>query len=293
METGNQSVVHYDAGPKQLMFGPHGAGQQQAPSPKKLAQRVVNPAPIDSPDMDQKRFVGEVHRLFEQDKQDAGHFESVKDTLNDHANWLKLLKALSYEIQEKVSAVTVQAVDNDTSLKKSIAMTDAELKEKLRLLEMIVTKQGSDVKEMNNRKLDEQLTSGFQALDAKYGQAVAALEGAVRGLREEMPARFTEMAAAVANMGESVTGRLNAVETEVTLQASVSATAPGIDPQAYQAGAAAAPAALAFPQCAVPPQAHTSVPVSATAPYQSPSFPQSGMGMRTGMYHPYWAALLG
>ena len=61
METGNQSVVHYDAGPKQLMFGPHGAGQHQAVSPKKLAQRVVVPAPTDSPDMDQKRLVGEVH----------------------------------------------------------------------------------------------------------------------------------------------------------------------------------------------------------------------------------------
>ena len=71
--------------------------------------------------MDQKRLVNEVHRLFEQDKSDAEHFESIKEQINDHATWLKFLKVLIVDIQQKLTAVTVQAVDNDVALKKSIS----------------------------------------------------------------------------------------------------------------------------------------------------------------------------
>ena len=177
MGIGAHSMMHYDAGPKQLTFGPQGS---HAVSPKKGPRRAVVTAPPDSPDMDQKRLVGEVHRLFEQDKSDAVHFESFRETLNDHANWLKLLKTMIYEIQEKVNGVTMQAVNNDALLKTSIATTDAELKEKLRMLEMIVSKQGTELKEMQGQQLKDQLSSGLQTLDAKYGQSVAALEGAVR-----------------------------------------------------------------------------------------------------------------
>ena len=260
---GTQLAMDHGPGPKQLVFGPHGSGQHQAVSPKKGPQRVVVDAPSDSPSMDQQRLVSEVHRLFEQDKSDAMHFENIKDTLNDHANWLRLLKTLIFEIQEKVTGVTVQAVDNDAYLKKSIATTDAELKEKLRLMEMIITKQGEDIKQTEGQKLGEQLSSGLQTLDAKYGQAMATLEGAVRGLREEMPVRLTEIRTAVAGMEASVMGRLSAVETEVTLQAGATVALSHPGPGVCSTGPVVSNDSAAFPMAF--PHTATPAPPMATA----------------------------
>ena len=294
MEVGTD-VTHYGAGPKQLAFGPTGSGQYNVESPKRAPLRAVVETPATSAEqvkgMTHEKRVSEVHRIFEQGKADAESAAGVKEAVDNHANWLKLFKALIVDIQQKVQAVTSQAVDNDTALKTSIAATDAELKEKLRLLEMIVTEQGEDIKRMKEQKMDERLSSGLQTLDSKYGQSIAVLEAAVRGLREEMPARLTEVSAAMANMGANVTGRLNAVETEIALQADVSTTVPGSAPGAtaafFQAppgfsGSATAPGmapgtAAAFPQCAAagdfaaPMPGHiapTHVPVSATAPSQ-------------------------
>ena len=278
---GTQLAMDHGPGPKQLVFGPHGSGQHQAVSPKKGPQRVVVEAPSDSPSMDQQRLVSEVHRLFEQDKSDAVHFENIKDTLNDHANWLRLLKTLIFEIQEKVTGVTVQAVDNDAYLKKSIATTDAELKEKLRLMEMIITKQGEDIKQTEGQKLGEQLSSGLQTLDAKYGQAVATLEGAVRGLREEMPVRLTEIRTAVASMEASVMGRLSAVETEVTLQAGAAVALSHPGPGVCSTGPVVSNDSAAFPM-AFP---HTATPAPPMATATRPASAGMSVPMGSGQQH--------
>ena len=113
MDVGTQEVVPHGAAPKQLSFGATGTGQYNVASPKRASQRGAVSAPSDSPDMDHKQLVNQVHRLFEQDKADAEHFEQVKDQINDHAAWLKFLKVLIVDIQQKVTAVTVQAVEND------------------------------------------------------------------------------------------------------------------------------------------------------------------------------------
>ena len=53
-----------------------------------------------------------------------------------------------------------------------VAMHDAELKDNLKQFETLVTKQGTEI-----GTIRDTATSGMQALDSKYGQAVATLEG--------------------------------------------------------------------------------------------------------------------
>ena len=270
MDVAVQNVVPHGAAPKQLMFGAMDGGY---PSPKKgPPPRVTVAQPTESPDMPQATLVKEVHRLFEQGKVDAQHFQEISDVFANHCSWINGLRMLILDLQQKVTAVTVQAIDNDTGLKKSIAMQDAELKDNLRKFEEIVTKQGKDLKEVR-----DEATSTVQISDAKYGQAVATLEDAVQGLRAEVPARLTEMQAVVANMGENVVGRLNAVETEVTLQAGAAAATapPGIGAGTMAPGEHRP---LAFPQCATAPlplqhgqstTTSSSAPACATAPHPS------------------------
>ena len=196
MELAVQNVVPHGAAPKQLVFGASDGG---IPSPTKgPPPRVTVAQPTESPDMPQATLVREVHRLFEQGKVDGQHFQDISDVFGNHCSWINGLRVLILDLQQKVTAVTVQAIDNDTGLKRSIAMQDAELKDNLRKFEEIVTKQGKDLKEVR-----DEATSTVQILDAKYGQAIATLEGAVQGLRAEVPARLTEMQALVAKISAS------------------------------------------------------------------------------------------
>ena len=159
-------------------------------------------------------------------KADTQLLAEIKDSIDDHATWINGLGKLIFMLQKAITSITVQAVDNDNDLKKSIASTDATLKENLRQMEMIVTQQGAD-----HRSLSEIVNSGAQAMDAKYGEAMAALEGAVRGLREETPVRLTEVRSAVTAMNETVTRKISAIETAMTMQAGapVASAPPGFD----------------------------------------------------------------
>ena len=261
-----QQLVQYAAsssGPKPRELFGSGSANAAPPSPKRASQRVVVPPPSDSPDMPQQRLVSEVHRLFEQDKADAEHFGAIADEINDHAQWINGLRLLILDLQQKVTAITVQAVDNDSGLKKSIAEHDSTLNEKLFKLESIVTGQGKSIEEVRGQMASgqagvlEQLATGMQQLDAKTGESVVALENAIK---EEMFKQMSETRAVVTGMGDSAGKRFDALETEVTLQA----------------GATSAPAPPGGPQRDTSPLlgAH-SVPSAAAAP---PAFPHTVAG---------------
>ena len=93
-------------------------------------------------------------------------------------------------------------------------MHDAELKDKLKSFETVVAGQGKHLGEVRDNAM-----SGLQAVDSKYGGAVAVLEGVVHSLRDETPVQMADLRSNIVDMGQSVlglNGRLNAVETELT-----------------------------------------------------------------------------
>ena len=88
MEVATHDAMHYGAsGPKQLAFGQSGSDSVISPM-KAPPPRVTVSQPADSPDMDHKRIVGEVHRLFEQGQVDAQHFQEVSNVFENHCSWI-------------------------------------------------------------------------------------------------------------------------------------------------------------------------------------------------------------
>ena len=189
MEVGHEAV-HQGAEPRQLNFGTStpvpGALPHVPKSPMKAPpQRVVIDQPTGVPHMhDQQAVNREVHRMHDQGEIDAQQFKDISVVFENHCGWINGLRALILDLQQKVTAITIQAVDNDKAFKRTSEMHDAELKDNLKAFEMIVTQHGSDIREIR-----ECTTSGMQAVDEKHGQAIAALEGVVQSLREEVSTR--------------------------------------------------------------------------------------------------------
>ena len=81
--------------------------------------------------MSQATLIREVYRLFEQAKSDEEHFKDISKVFENHSTWIRWIRMMVVDVQQKVANITMQAVNNDSSLKNTLAMHDAELKDKL------------------------------------------------------------------------------------------------------------------------------------------------------------------
>ena len=145
--------------------------------------------------MPQARLTQEVHRLFEQAKVDDAHFQDIDGVFENHSTWMRWLRMMIVDLQQKVASITMHAIENDQGLKRSLAMHDAELKDKLKAFEAVVTGQGATIGDVRDAA-----ASGLQGMDSKYGQALSTMEKAVQNIRDEVPVRLTELNANMTDM---------------------------------------------------------------------------------------------
>ena len=103
--------------------------------------------------------------MFEQAKVDDAHFQDISDTFENHSTWVRWLRMMILDLQQKVASITMQAIENDQGLKRTFAMHDAELKDNPRSLEAIVTAQGGSIKDIADNN-----ASGLRTMDSKYGE---------------------------------------------------------------------------------------------------------------------------
>ena len=108
-----------------------------SPSPQCAKRREVVTDPGPTPEVNLPALAQEVHRLHAQSTKDAVLFDETHDQINDHAACLLLLKKQILHLHNSVVQVS-----------KDVLTNDAELKEKLKGLETIVTTQRVDTKQL-------------------------------------------------------------------------------------------------------------------------------------------------
>ena len=124
-----------------------------SPTAQRAKRREVVSDPGPTPEVNLSLRAQEVHRIHAQGIKDAMFFDATHDQINDHADCFLPLKKQILSLRDNIAQVS-----------KDVLSNDAELKEKLKDLETIVTTQGVDTKQLLDKtKLSIQEVASYAA----------------------------------------------------------------------------------------------------------------------------------